>query len=142
MTILVDAPICTHYYQFDQQGVVFNMWYLAFAEEARNAFLAEGGFPLAALLASGHDTQVVHVDIDWKAAVRYGDKLTADVKPGKIGTTSFSLKSSFKVAGQVRAWSRVTYVIIDASTQTKAPLPPELRSLLAGVSALAARTGA
>lgn len=142
MTILVDAPICTHYYQFDQQGVVFNMWYLAFAEEARNAFLAAEGFPLAALLASGHDTQVVHVDIDWKAALRYGNKLTADVTPGRIGTTSFSLNFSFKVAGQVRARSTVTYVIIDSSTQRKTSLPPELRALLGGVSALATHTGA
>ena len=109
------------------------MWYLAFAEEACNAFLAAEGFPLAALLASGHGTQVVHVDIDWKAAVRYGDKLAADVTPGRIGTTSFSLNFSFKVAGQVRARSTITYVIIDSSSQRKAPLPPELRSVLGGV---------
>lgn len=137
MRSTVNAPICTHYYQFDQQGVAFNMWYLAFAEEARNAFLAEEGFPLRALLASGHDVQVVHVEIDWMAALRWGDELMATVSAGRTGTTSFTLSFSFEVSGQVRARASITYVVIDALTQKKAPLPSELRSLLERGSRLA-----
>ncbi|TAP43201.1 thioesterase family protein [Arthrobacter sp. S39] len=137
MTSTVNATICTHYYQFDQQGVAFNMWYLAFAEEARNAFLAEEGFPLTALLASGHDVQVVHVEIDWMAALRWGDELMATVSAGRTGTTSFTLSFSFGVSGQDRARASITYVVIDAMTQKKAPLPAELRSLLERGSRLA-----
>ena len=49
------------------------MWYLAFLEQARNEYLAAQGFSLADLLASGHDIQLVHVEVDWSAALRYGD---------------------------------------------------------------------
>jgi acyl-CoA thioester hydrolase len=45
------------YFETDQQGVVFNMWYLGYFDEAMTAFLAEGGVAYADLLASGFDVQ-------------------------------------------------------------------------------------
>lgn len=124
----VSVPIPIQYYQFDQQGVVFNMWYLALMEQARNAYLAEFGFSLQDLHASGHDIQVVHVEVDWLAPLRYGDQLTIDVSPGRVGTTSFGLKFEFIGDQGTIATADAVYVIVDDQICGKADLPPGLRS--------------
>lgn len=132
MTTTVTVPIETRYYQFDQQGVAFNMWYLAYMEDARNGYLAERGFSLQDLLASGHDIQVVHTEIDWKQAFRYGDELTIDVTPGRVGNTSFSLFFSMVVGGTVTATACTVYVIVDSAIAGKASVPKGLRAALSG----------
>jgi acyl-CoA thioester hydrolase len=126
----VTVPIDTHYFQFDQQGVAFNMWYLAYIEQARNAYLADRGFSLGNLLASGHDIQLVHAELDWTAALRYGDPLAIEVTRGHIGTTSFGLGFALAVDGEARATASAVYVIVDGAIQGKAPLPPGLRAAL------------
>jgi acyl-CoA thioester hydrolase len=130
MSQIVTVPVQSHYYQFDQQGVAFNMWYLAFLEQARNGYLAARGFSLEDLLASGHDIQLVHVEVDWSSALRYGDPIAIDVSRARAGTTSFTLRFALAVHGQVRATASAVYVIVDASIQGKAPLPPGLRAAL------------
>src|SRR5258708_31754618 len=109
MPSLVTVPVQTHYYQFDQQGVAFNMWYLAFIEQARNGYLAARGFSLEDLLASGHDIQLVHVEIDWSCALRYGDPIAIDVRRARVRTTSFTLRYALAVRGQVRAPASPVY---------------------------------
>jgi acyl-CoA thioester hydrolase len=126
----VTVPVQSHYYQFDQQGVAFNMWYLAFLEQARNGYLTARGFSLEDLLASGHDIQLVHVEVDWSSALRYGDPFTIDVSSARAGKTSFTLRYALAVQGQVRATATSVYVIVDASIQGKALLPPGLRAAL------------
>jgi len=130
MPSLVTVPVQTHYYQFDQQGVAFNMWYLAFIEQARNGYLAARGFSLEDLLASGHDIQLVHVEMDWSAALRYGDPLAIEVTLGHVGTTSFALRYALAVEGQGRATASAVYVIVDAAVLGKASLPTGLRTAL------------
>ncbi|MFC9362422.1 acyl-CoA thioesterase [Rhodococcus sp. NPDC057014] len=124
------VPIRLHYYQFDQQGVVFNMWYMAFLEEARNACLASGGFSLQDLEASGHDIQVVHCQIDWTGAVRYGDQLGIEVRVTRIGRTSISMSYTALVNGCARATADAVYVIVDAAVNGKAEIPARLRRSL------------
>jgi acyl-CoA thioester hydrolase len=130
MSTVVTVPVQTHYYQFDQQGVAFNMWYLAFIEQARNGYLAAQGFSLEDLLASGHDIQMVHADVDWKAALRYGESLVVEVNCDRVGTTSFSLRYALAAQGKVRATAGGVYVIVDGAIQGKAALPAGLRKAL------------
>jgi acyl-CoA thioester hydrolase len=130
MSNVVTVPVETHYYQFDQQGVAFNMWYLAFVEQARNGYLAAQAFSLEDLLDSGHDIQMVHAEVDWSAALRYGDSLVVEVTCGRVGTTSFSLRYVLAVRGEVRATASAVYVIVDAAIKGKASLPTGLRAAL------------
>src|ERR1700730_16746918 len=130
MSQIVTVPVQSHYYQFDQQGVAFNMWYLAFLEQARNGYLAARGFSLEDLPAWGPDLQRVHVEIDWSCALRYGDPIAIDVSSARVGTTSFTLRYALAVQGQVRATASAVYVIVDASIEGKASLPTGLRAAL------------
>jgi len=50
------------YFECDQQGVVFNMWYLGYFDEALSAFLTAGGLSYRKLIETGFDMQVLIPD--------------------------------------------------------------------------------
>ncbi|WP_435769650.1 acyl-CoA thioesterase [Nocardioides sp. SYSU DS0651] len=129
-TDVASFAITTHYYHYDQQGVVFNMWYLSFLEDARNAWFAHRGYPLEQLLADGFDIQVVHVDLAWKAAVRYGDHVRVEVRTERVGTTSLTLAFAVLAGDEVCASGTSTYVIVDGAINGKAAVPPAMRDAL------------
>lgn len=123
------VPVRVRYFEADQQGVVFHMWYLAYFEDARNAFLTAIGLPLADLLALGCDLQVVHTQIDWQGSVHWGDEAQITVAATRIGTTSFTFTFEVVVRGMVLVTAQTVYVIIDA-TGVKRELPAQLRRAL------------
>jgi Predicted thioesterase len=98
--VTVPVPIATSYFQYDQQGVVFNMWYFGWFDDAMTQFLGEVGYPYTALNADGLDVQLVHTEADWRDAVRYGEQVEIDVATERIGSTSFTL--SFACASATR----------------------------------------
>jgi len=117
------------YFEADQQGVVFNMWYLAYFEDARNAYLEAVGYPLQALLASGHDIQVVAVNIAWKGSVRWGDtdvEVVAHVS--RIGESSLTFDFEVKRRDVTLVTGQTVYVIIAADGSGKRPVPADLRA--------------
>ena len=89
--VRVPVPIATSYFQYDQQGVVFNMWYFGWFDDAMTQFLGQIGYPYTALNADGLDVQLVHTEADWSDAVRYGEQVEIDVATERIGSTSFTL---------------------------------------------------
>jgi thioesterase superfamily protein len=76
--VAVAVPVEPLYFQFDQQGVVFNMWYFAWFDEAMARFLGEAGYPYLTMTADGLDVQLVHTEADWLAGVRYGEAVLID----------------------------------------------------------------
>ena len=84
-------PIGIRYLEVDRQGVVFNMWYLAYLDDAMTAFLAAGGLPYPEMLAVGYDAQVVHTEVDWHGPLGFGDPAAVHVRVSHIGRTSFTL---------------------------------------------------
>ena len=61
-------PVVPRYAEVDQQGVVFNAHYLTWFDEACTGFLDHLGVTYPGLIASGHDIQVVHSEIDYLGA--------------------------------------------------------------------------
>ena len=82
--VTVPVPIATSYFQYDQQGVVFNMWYFGWFDDAMTQFLSEVGYSYTALNADGLDVQLVHTEADWRDAVRYGEQVVIDVATERI----------------------------------------------------------
>ena len=119
------------YLEVDQQGVVFNMWYLAYLDEAMTGFLDAGELPYAALQAGGHDVQVVHTELDWRGALGWGDAVRVRVRTEAMGRTSFTL--GFEVRGnsdQVLVTARTVYVCVLLDGSGKTPIPDRLRRAL------------
>lgn len=122
-------PVTVRYFEADQQGVVYHMWYLAYFEDARNAFLETQGCSLHDLLASGYDLKVARVEIDWSAALVWSREARITVRPARIGTSSFTLEFTAYRDEIPCACGRTVYVVIDESGK-KAALPHRLRTAL------------
>ncbi len=125
-------PVSVRYLEVDQQGVVFNMWYLAYFDDAMTAFLAAGGLPYGEMVAAGVDAQLVHTEVDWPGSVRWGDPVEVEVRLLRIGTTSFRLGFDVVVDGEVRVRAETVYVVIDVAAGGSTPVPAMLRSALEG----------
>ena len=126
----VTVPVFTSYFQFDQQGVVFNMWYFGWFDDAMTQFLGEAGYPYAAMNADGFDVQLVHTEADWREGVRYGEQVVIDVATERVGSTSFTLSFGVRVGVQERATGRTVYVVVSTDGSGKQPVPPKLRAAL------------
>lgn len=119
------------YPECDAQGVVFNARYGDYADLSVTEFLRPvvGGYK--ALMARGLETQVVRLLIEWQGPARFDEVLSAQVRAVKLGNTSFTLGVVLR-APQRRsvATCEITYVLVDARTFTKTPLPADLRDAL------------
>ena len=126
----VTVPVFTSYFQFDQQGVVFNMWYFGWFDDAMTQFLGEVGYPYAAMNADGFDVQLVHTEADWREGVRYGEQVLVDVATERVGSTSFTLSFGVRVGAQERCTGRTVYVVVSTDGSGRRPVPPKLRAAL------------
>ena len=126
-----------HYYlrvrypECDAQKVVFNSRYGEYVDLAVTEFLRALGHG-EALISGGIDYQLVRQVTEWKAPVRFDQVLDVAVSTQKVGNTSFVLLAEFRVAGEERVLATVetTYVMVDAVTLVKAPLPDAFRATL------------
>ncbi|HVQ89581.1 MAG TPA: thioesterase family protein [Mycobacteriales bacterium] len=124
-------PISVRYLEVDMQGVVFNMWYLAYVDDAMTAYLAARGMPYDELIGSGHDVQVVHAELDWRSGLRWATPAAVAVRSAAIGQTSFRLGFEFRRDGEPAVTAELVYVCISTEDGGKRPLPAALRAALA-----------
>jgi len=124
----VDVPIPVSYFQYDQQGVVFNMWYFGWFDDAMTQFLGDVGYPYTAMNADGLDVQLVHTEADWRDAVRYGEQVKVQVSTERVGSTSFILNFAVQVGDEVRSTGRTVYVVVSTDGSGKQPVPDRLRA--------------
>jgi acyl-CoA thioester hydrolase len=128
-------PLRVRYAEVDQQGVVFNGWYLTYFDEAMADHLAAAGYPYPDLQADGFDVQLVRTELEWRAGLRHGDAAEVAVATAAVGRTSFTL--AFAVERTAGAETETTctgttvYVVIATDGTGKRPIPDRLRRALA-----------
>jgi acyl-CoA thioester hydrolase len=127
-------PVNIRYLEVDRQGVVFNMWYLAYFDDAFTAFLGAGGLPYTAMLDAGFDAQVVHTELDWRGPLRYGDQAAVEVRVSHIGETSFTLRFAAVAGERVVVEASTVYVAIRTDGSGKCALPPAVLAALGPVT--------
>jgi acyl-CoA thioester hydrolase len=72
----------------------------------------------------------VHVEADYKLALRYADEFTCSARVEKLGNTSATYAYEIRnLAGELAISGRIVAVTTDM-TGTKTPIPAELRALL------------
>jgi acyl-CoA thioester hydrolase len=120
------------YFEADQQGVVFNMWYLGYFDEAMTLHLEEGGLPYQDMLDGGFDVQLVRSEIDWSAPLRWPDDVAVEVGLERVGSTSFTLAFDVTAGrdGARVAAGRTVYVVVATDGSGKRPIPPRLAAAL------------
>lgn len=128
-------PFCyrfrVRYLECDAQKVVFNARYGDYVDLAVLEFLRALGW-IGQLIDGPLDYQVVRLAIDWKGSARFDNVLEASVVTTRTGNTSFAMGVEFRQAGDdaVLAVAEIVYVLVDAKTLSKTPLPDDFRQAL------------
>ena len=123
-------PVAVRYLEVDQQGVVFNMWYLAYFDDAMTAFLAHGGLAYADMVSDGYDVMLVHAEVDWRGGVGWGDDLGVAVSLARKGRTSFTLDFQVRRDGEAVVDGRIVYVVVATDGSGKSAVPDRLADVL------------
>jgi acyl-CoA thioester hydrolase len=120
------APV--RYAECDQQGVVFNAHYLAYADEAVEQVLRRHGVSYTELLARGLDTSVVASELQWTSSARWGELVDVDGAVERVGRTSFVVALTISVGDRLCCRVRTTYVLTDLD-RNPTPVPDDVRAL-------------
>jgi len=134
---MTGAPIPFRYYlrvryiECDAQKVVFNSRYSEYVDVGINEFLRAAGV-LGDFITGPLDFQLVKQTVEWKAPARFDQVLELRIAATRLGTTSFTIGTEFRVAGEERVMVTVEtiYVLVDGKTLTKLPLPDAIRVAL------------
>jgi acyl-CoA thioester hydrolase len=115
----------------DPQKVAFNGNFALYIDLAVFEFMRALGFG-ESLVKGPLDYQVVRQAIEWKGPARFDQVVEVSVWAKQLGTTSFVIATEFRIAGNsaIIATGETVYVLVDAATLTKTPLPAEFRVAL------------
>jgi len=117
------------YGECDAQKVVFNSRYGDYVDVAVNEFLRALGYQ-DQLLSGELDFQLVKQTTEWRAPARFDQVLAASVAATRLGTTSFTVTTEFRIAGDERVICTVetVYVMVNTHTLAKQPIPEDIRA--------------
>lgn len=120
------------YAECDAQQVVFNARYADYADLGATEFMRAviGGYQ--SLGKQGLDNQVVNLNISWQNSAKFDDVLCLSVYVSKVGNTSFTMQIDILnwQTKQAIASAEIVYVMVDAQTFTKKPVPQALKEVL------------
>jgi len=124
---------CVTLHDTDASGLIYFAHLPRMAHVAFETYLETEGLGVAGILAAEDFLlPIVHVEADYRAAIRLGDRLTIALTSGRAGHTSISLSFRFLNAdGKEVATVRSVHVSIDFKTRKKIPVPDRLRRALA-----------
>ena len=116
------------YAECDAQKVVFNSRYAEYVDVAFNEFLRAAGVH-EQFVTGPLDFQLVRQTVEWKAPSRFDQVLELSATPVRLGNTSFTFRTDFRVAGSadVIVTVETVYVLVDAKSLTKLPIPDPVR---------------
>lgn len=115
----------------DAAGHVNNAVYLSYMESARVAayFVLTGGSR-----AEDLDIILARTTIDFRSAATLGETLLVELRPGRVGASSFALSYAIreKATGRLVAEGESVQVCYDYARAAKKPVPDALRARLTG----------
>jgi len=123
--------IRVRYIECDAQKVVFNSRYSEYVDAGINEYLRAAGI-FQQFYEGNLDFQLVKQTIEWKAPARFDQVLELSMTPLRLGNTSFTILVEFRIAGEARVIVTIetVYVLVDARSLTKLPLPEAVRAAM------------
>lgn len=129
--VVFERPI--KFEDVDAAGIVFFARFVTYAHEAMEHFFStlEGGYPRL-IMERRVGLPAVHLEISFKAPLRYGDTLRIETSVGKVGNRSAVLKYRMVDAksGRLSAEIEHTVVLSDLRTITSCDMPDDVRARL------------
>lgn len=120
------------YAEVDAQGVVFNAHYLTYCDDAMTRFFASLGYDPKETFTEGgaFDVMLVKSVLEWKGSAGFEDELDIEVAPTRLGSSSFDLTFTARVAGRDVVVVVITYVSVTPGQHRSCPIPDEVRAQL------------
>jgi acyl-CoA thioester hydrolase len=131
MTLPFRYYLRVRYSECDAQKVVFNARYGDYVDLATSEYFRAIGF--GSELASGEvDFQLVKQTFEWKGPARFDQVLEVSVAATRLGNTSFTIASEFRVAGEDRVivTAETVYVLVSHPALAKMTIPDQLRTAI------------
>ncbi len=128
---IIRMPLRVRYHECDGQKIVFNAWYLAYADIALTeaARVLFGSYD--ELAARGVDVVVAEANVRYLGSAGFDDELVIDVWTQHLGNTSMVLRFDVTKDGGLITQVTSRYVWVDTeSLKPKAP-PIEVREAFA-----------
>ena len=115
------------YSECDAQKVVFNARYADYVDIATTEFLRASCTDFGFI-----EYHLVKQTIEWKSPARFDQILELSLSVEHLGTSSFTITTEFRVAGQEQVITRAetVNVLIDPDTMQKTAIPADLRDAL------------
>ncbi|RJQ80753.1 acyl-CoA thioesterase [Pseudonocardiaceae bacterium YIM PH 21723] len=129
-THVTRTELRVRYHECDQQGVVFNAHYLAYADMACFDLTNRLYGHYDKLKESGYDWMVAESNLKFLGACRFDDALAVDAFVQHVGNTSFTLRFDISREGTKTTEITTRYVWVDSAQFTKVQPPAELRDAL------------
>lgn len=113
----------------DLQGIVFNGNYMTYTDVAQAEYFREIGLRFQDLVASGTDTVLARMTLEFKSPARFDDILEVNARVSKIGNTSFTMEFEIYPENEDRLVGAATalYVCVDPATLRPTRVPDDLR---------------
>ncbi|HWH33395.1 MAG TPA: thioesterase family protein [Egibacteraceae bacterium] len=118
------------YMEVDQQGVVFNAWYLVWFDEAFTAWMRHVGVGYDELVGRGVDVQNVHAELDYRSGVRWGEEVGVEVDVVRVGGKSFTLGYTVRRGGEACVEGSIVYAVVATDGSGALEIPADLRAIL------------
>src|SRR5438552_10317486 len=114
--LVYERPI--RFDEVDPAGIVFFARYANFAHEAIETFFAEldGGYP-GLIVKRRIGLPIVHLEADFIAPLRYGDRLRVETSCTKLGKTSATLAHHVKNGVTLATCAVVLHVVVTVSLE-------------------------
>jgi 1,4-dihydroxy-2-naphthoyl-CoA hydrolase len=119
-------------HEIDAAGVMFFGHLFRHAHDAYEAFMADLGLPLSAVIQQRRwRLPLVHAEADYRAPLRHGERIEVQLAIAELGGSAFTVSYRFQdAAGGLRATAKTVHVNLAADGAGSAPLPQELRTAL------------
>lgn len=115
------------YSECDQQGVVFNSWYLMFMDDSVDVWLRNLDMEFE---SRGWEVMVKRSEIVWHDSARHNETLTLDCEVTRWGTTSLDVSIRGAVGRRHCFDATMVYVVVDTTDHRPLPIPDDLRAHL------------
>ena len=115
------------YSECDQQGVVFNSWYLMFMDDTVDVWLRDLDMDFE---SRGWEVMVKRSEIVWHDSARHNETLTLHCEVTRWGSTSLDISVRGAVARRHCFDATMVYVVVDTADHRPLQIPDDLREHL------------
>lgn len=118
-------------YEIDIQGIVNNANYFHYYEHARHAYIKARGLDFAAMHEAGFDPVVYRAEIDYREALRPGERFAVETRVHQEGRLKLVFEQRILNAGG-RESSSARFVVAMTRGGRPLPIPPEMGEAICG----------